>query len=321
MKKIMVAFVVVLIIVSCKSKSKEPAVPVKSHDEKLAEMFPKAKIDVRTVGILLYDGYSTLDAMGPYNVLGELMGTNVFFVGLHKGLVGDAKGMKVQVDTSIAEVKHLDILVIPGGFKETYELTKDTALLNWVKMIDSSSVFTTSVCTGAWILGATGVLNGKDATTHWWGKKILAEDFGARVQQKRYVRSGKYWTSAGITAGMDMGLALINEIRGENYTKAIMLDLEYDPQPIYKGGSDYNTDTSIVNAMRSMYDMGMEKVLHPVTGYQDIKFDNAKDFFCGMPLTTGITDTVHYNGKVYGFCSKGCKDGFMKDPASYVGRY
>lgn len=317
----MLVVAVVLAIASCKSKKKELATSVKSHDEKLAEMFPTARIDVKTVGVLLYDGYSTLDAMGPYNVLGELMGTNVFFVGLHKGLVADVKGMKVQVDTSIAEVKHLDILVIPGGFKETYELTKDTTLLNWIKMIDSSSVFTTSVCTGAWILGATGVLNGKEATTHWWGKKILAEDFGAKVQQKRYVRSGKYWTSAGITAGMDMGLALINEIRGENYTRAIMLDLEYDPQPIFKGGSDYNTDTAIVNAMRSMYDMGMEKVLHPVTSYQNIKFDNAKDFFCGMPLNTGVTDTVHYNGKVYGFCSKGCKDGFMKDPASYVGRY
>ena len=219
----MIAFAIIVSIASCKNKKEETATSAKSHDEKMAEMFPKPKIDVKTVGILLYDGYSTLDAMGPYNVLGELMGTNVFFVGLHRGLVADARGMKVQVDTTIADVKHLDILVIPGGFKETYELTKDTTLLTWIKLIDSSSVFTTSVCTGAWILGATGVLNGKDATTHWWGKKILADEFGAKVQQKRYVRSGKYWTSAGITAGMDMGLALINEIRGENYTKASML--------------------------------------------------------------------------------------------------
>lgn len=321
MKKITLAFAIVVTIGSCKNKKEETAVSTKSHDERMAEMFPKPKIDVRTVGILLYDGYSTLDAMGPYNVLGELMGTNVFFVGLRKGMIADAKGMKVQVDTTISEIKHLDILVIPGGFKETYELTKDTTLLNWIKLIDSSSVFTTSVCTGAWILGATGLLNGKEATTHWWGKKILAEDFGVEVQQKRYVRSGKYWTSAGITAGMDMSLALINEIRGENYTKAIMLDLEYDPQPLFKGGSDYNTDTPIVNAMRSMYDMGMDKVLHPVTTYKDVKFDNTKDLFCGMPLNTGVADTVHYNGKIYGFCSKGCKVGFMKDPASYVGRY
>lgn len=303
--------VMITIITSCESKKQ-------SHDERMADMFPEPTINIKTVGVLLYDGYSTLDAIGPYNVLGELMGTNVFFVGLHKGLVADAKGMQIQVDTTIAEVKHLDILVIPGGFKETYDLTKDSTLLTWIRSIDSTSVYTTSVCTGAWILGATGLLDGKEAATHWYGRKILAAEFGAKVQQKRYVRSGKYWTSAGITAGMDMSLALINEIRGENYTKAIMLDLEYDPQPIFKGGSDYNTDTAIVHAMRDMYDMGMEKVLHPVTTYQDVKFDNTKDMFCGMPLTMGVVDTMHYKGKVYGFCSKGCKDGFMKDPDGYV---
>ncbi len=204
-------------------------------------------------------------------------------------------------------MKHLDILVIPGGFKETYELTKDTALLNWIRSIDSTSVYTTSVCTGAWILGATGLLIDKEATTHWYGKKILADNFGAKVQDARYTRSGKYWTSAGITAGIDMSLALINEIRGENYTKAIMLDLEYDPQPPFKGGTDRNTDTPIVSVMRSMYDMGMEKVLHPVTTYKDVKLDNTKDLFCGMALKAGVGDTAHYKGKVYGFCSKECK--------------
>lgn len=313
MKKIWIAMAMVT-VAACHSKQKE----AKSDDNRMVEIFSKPKVNIKTVGVLLYDGYSTLDAVGPYNVLGELMGTNVFFVGLHKGLVADAKGMKILVDTSINEVKHLDILVIPGGFKETYELTKDTALLSWIKQIDSSSVYTTSVCTGAWILGATGVLKGKEAATHWWGRKILAEDFGANVQKKRFVRSGKYWTSAGITAGMDMGLALINEIRGENYTKAIMLDLEYDPQPPFKGGSDYNTDTAIVEAMRAMYDMGMEKVLHPVTTYKNMHFDNTKDPLCGMPLTGGVSDTAHYQGKVYGFCSDGCKKEFLKNPASYL---
>lgn len=338
MKKIIIALAMMIAVTACKNntavtkredesiakshdkngaKSHDESV-AKGHDERMDEMFPTPKVNIRTVGVLLYDGYSTLDAIGPYNVLGELMGTNVFFIGTHRGLIADAKGMKIQVDTAIADVKHVDILVIPGGFKETYELTKDTTLLNWIRAIDSTSVYTTSVCTGAWILGATGLLNGKAATTHWWGKKILKEEYGAIVQQKRFVRSGKYWSSAGITAGMDMSLALINEIRGENYTKAIMLDLEYDPQPPYKGGSDYNTDTAIVNAMRAMYDMGMDKVLHPVTTFKDLKPDSEKDLFCGMPLNGSMVDTAHYKGKVYGFCSEGCKRGFMKNPAVYV---
>jgi putative intracellular protease/amidase/YHS domain-containing protein len=318
MKLLMIAFAMVVGIVSCKSKNVEPSSVKKSHDELVAEMFPKPKVNIKTVGVLLYDGYSTLDAMGPYNVLGELMGTNVFFVGIHRGAIADSRGMKVLVDTSIADVKHLDILVIPGGFKETWELTKDSALLTWIRAIDSSSIYTCSVCTGAWILGATGLLKDKPATTHWWGKKILADNFGAKVQDERYTRSGKYWTSAGITAGIDMSLALINEIRGEKYTKVAMLDLEYDPKPPFKGGSDRNTDASLVSEVRSMYDEGMEEVLHPEIGYKNMKFDNIKDLYCGMPLKAGVGDTAHYKGKVYGFCSKECKDEFEKNPAAYL---
>ena len=167
-------------------------------------------------------------------------------------------------------------------------------------------------------MGATELLKDRDATTHWWGKKILAEDFGAKVQDERYVRSGKYWTSAGITAGIDMSLALINEIRGEKYTKAAMLDLEYDPQPPFKGGSDKNTDAAIVDVMRSMYDSGMENVLHPEIAFRNMKFDNTKDLYCGMPLKAGVGDTAHYKGKLYGFCSKECKEEFLKNPPLYL---
>ncbi|GEP52657.1 hypothetical protein FNO01nite_33290 [Flavobacterium noncentrifugens] len=187
--------------------------------EKADEQIPKQKVDIKTVGILLYDGYAPLDAMGPYAVFSELMGSKVFFVGRHRGLIEDAKGMKVQVDSSIADVKQLDILLIPGGFKQTFEATKDKELLDWIKSIDSISTYTTSVCTGAWILGATGLLKDKEATTHWSSKKLLADLYGANVKSLRYTHSGKYWTSAGVTAGLDMSLALINEIKGEKYTK------------------------------------------------------------------------------------------------------
>ncbi len=317
----MIAFALLVAIASCKSKKNEPPRSTKSHDELLADMFPKPKVNIKTVGILLYDGYSTLDAMGPYNVLGELMGTKVFFVGMHRGSIEDSRGMKVLVDTAVSEVKHLDILVIPGGFKETYELTKDSALLTWIRSIDSSSVYTTSVCTGAWILGATGLLKDRPATTHWYGKKILAEDYGAKVQDERYTRSGKYWTSAGVTAGIDMSLALIDEIRGEKYTKVAMLDLEYDPAPPFKGGNDRNTDASLVSAVRAMYDEGMEKILHPELAYKTMKFDNTKDLTFGMPLKAGgVADTAHYNGKLYGFCSKECKEEFKKNPAAYLAK-
>lgn len=315
MKKIILILAIISVIAACKSKKQEAT---KNQTEVSTDLFPKPKVEIKTVGILLYDGYSILDAMGPYNVLSEMMGVNVFFVGRYKGLITTANGMKVQCDTSIAEIKQLDILLIPGGLKETYLLTKDTTLLNWVKAIDVNSKYTTSVCTGAWILGATGLLKDKEATTHWYGKKILGDEFGAIVQDKRFVKSGKYWTSAGITAGMDMSLALINEIMGEKYTKTAMLDLEYDPQPPFDSGSEQKADKKTVEAMRKMYDGGMETALHPEKAFRDMKFNNKKDFVCGMPIVGGIADTANYKGKVYGFCSTGCKDEFKKTPNLYV---
>jgi putative intracellular protease/amidase/YHS domain-containing protein len=288
------------------------------HTNKQTEVFPKPKVIVKTIGILLYDGYTTLDAMGPYQVLSEMMGVKVFFVGRYKGAISNTRGLKVQVDTSINEVKHLDILVIPGGLKETYLAAKDKDLLNWIKAIDSNTEYTASVCTGAWILGATGVLKNREATTHWYGKKILNKEFGANIKDSRYVVSGKYWTSAGVTAGMDMCLALMNEIMGEKYTKTAMLDLEYDPKPLYKAGSETNSDKEIVEIMRSIYDKNMETVLHPEKTFRQMKFDNTKDFVCGMPITAGIKDTVHYQKHVYGFCATECKEEFAKNPAFYV---
>jgi len=175
------------------------------------------------------------------------------------------------------------------------------------------------VCTGACILAATGLLKDKNATTHWYGKKILADQFGVNVKDKRYVKSGKYWTSAGVSAGIDMSLGLVNDIMGENYTKVVMLDLQYDPQPPIKGGTDENTDKEIVEGVRAMYDGGMQTVLHPEKSFKGMKFYNTKDPVCGMAITAAaVGDTANYNGKVYGFCSKHCKDEFEKNPATYA---
>jgi putative intracellular protease/amidase/YHS domain-containing protein len=316
-KNILVIIACLSAVVSCKND--HPATPKagSGQPETIEELFPKPKTQIKTIGIYLYDGYSPLDAMGPYSVFMHLTGTNVFFIAKHKGIVEGGAGLKVQVDTSIDQVKQLDILLIPGGLRTTYEQTKDEDVLNWIRSIDSSSRYTASVCTGAWILGAAGLLKDKEATTHWYGKKILADEYGAKVQDKRYTHSGKYWTGAGVSAGIDLSLALVNEIAGEQYTKATMLDLEYDPQPPFKGGSENNSDKGMVEGMRAMYDGGMEAALHPEKIFKNIKFDNPKDPVCGMPLIAGVLDTAHYNGRVFGFCSKGCKAEFTKNPSAY----
>lgn len=229
----------------------------KSHQEKMAIIMTKPKIPIKTIGILIYDGYQTLDVMGPYEVLGNLLGVKVFFIAKQKGMILNQKGMKVQVDASIADVDKLDILVIPGGAAETFMMSQDTAVLNWIKKIDKTTAYTTSVCTGAWILGNTGLLKGKNATTNWYRAEEMLKMYGANFKQERYVQDGKYWTSAGVTAGMDMSLAIINDLMGEKYTQGVMLNLEYDPKPPLNAGSVTNTDKIVIDMMREMYDMGL----------------------------------------------------------------
>lgn len=127
----------------------------KHHDELMAIIMTQPKVPIKTIGIYVYDGYNTLDAIGPYQVLSELMSVDIFFVAKEKGMVKNQRGLKVQVDKSIADVKHLDILVIPGGARETFMQTQDTAVLNWIRRIDKTTKYTTSVCVleaGFWVL-------------------------------------------------------------------------------------------------------------------------------------------------------------------------
>lgn len=229
----------------------------KKHEEMMKIIMTKPKLPVKTIGILLYDGYQTLDAMGPYETLSQLSGVRVFFVAKTKGMISNQKGMKVQVDSTIDKVAHLDILVIPGGAVETFKMSQDTSVLNWIRKIDQTSIYTTSVCTGAWILGATGLLNGKNATTNWYRAEEMLKSYGAHFIQDRWVRDGKYWTSAGVTAGLDMSLAIINELMGEKYTQGVMLNLEYDPKPPFDAGSVKKTMPIVSDMMKEMYDMSM----------------------------------------------------------------
>lgn len=227
------------------------------HQEMMNIILQKPKKEIKTIGILVYEGFNNLDAMGPYQILKQISGAKTFLIAKKRGLVKNNSGVRIQVDTTTDEVNNLDIIVIPGGALETLLLTKDTSILNWIKLIDKKSIYTTSVCTGAWILGATGILKDKNATTNWYRADEMLLMYGAKFKEERWVKDGKYWTSAGVTAGMDMSLAIIDDLMGRQYTEAIMLDLEYNPKPPYIAGTPKTTDPLVADMMKEMYDMVM----------------------------------------------------------------
>ncbi|WP_103070068.1 DJ-1/PfpI family protein [Aquimarina sediminis] len=233
-----------------------------SHTELMMMIHEPPRDTIQTVGILLYDGYFSLDAMGPLSVLSHMSPTKTILVGRKKGIIASSSNVKTQVDYSIEDIDQLDILIIPGGFVETYKATQDKELLAWVQKIDKKSKYTVSVCTGAWILGAAGLLNGKEATTHWYKAKEKLANYGAKYVNKRYTNDGKYWTSAGVSAGIDMSLALIDHILGRNYAAFTALDIEYDPEPPFQGGNPNKTDRVVTYMLEKMYDLGLEPYLN-----------------------------------------------------------
>ncbi len=226
--------------------------PITNMDELMGRQ-PNPNVNVNGIGIYVYDGMFSFDALGPYQVF-KTAGLKTFLIAKKKGNITMSNGLTIAVDKSVSEVTQLDVLLIPGGAGGTAMQTIDTEILDWIQKIDQTSIYTTSVCTGAWILGAAGLLEGKDASTHWYRANEMLTKFGADYTGKRWTRDGKYWTSAGVTAGLDMSLALVNHLFGKEYTQAVMLDMEYDPQPPIKGGSVKKSVPIIAQLMKDMYD-------------------------------------------------------------------
>lgn len=237
------------------------AVQTESHSVLMDMIVGTPKHKIKTIGILVYDGVNDLDMMGPLYVLGAHMGAKVQLVADKPGNFKTVRGIEITPNATIDSINQLDILVIPGGFKGTILAAYNKELLDWIRKIDQQSVYTTSVCTGGWILGATGLLKGKRATTNWYKAADMLDKYGATFVKERYVQDGKYWTSAGVTAGMDMSLAILHDLWGERYTQAIMLDMEYDPAPPIEGGSPEKTGFITYKMMEMMYTSGVDALI------------------------------------------------------------
>ena len=188
------------------------------------------------VAILLYQGVTALDAVGPWDVLSRMSNTDVRFVGKELGpVVAEGGALLLGVTHTLAETLSPDLVLVPGGATTPGQMVDDE-VLNWLRKVHETTTWTASVCTGALILGAAGILKGLPATTHWWKMGVL-KIMGAKPQpNERIVRSGKIVTAAGVSAGIDLALWLAGEIAGRERAEAIQLTIEYDPHPPFDSG-------------------------------------------------------------------------------------
>jgi putative intracellular protease/amidase len=202
------------------------------------------------IAILLYDGLTALDAIGPYEVLSRLPDASVVFVAAEPGSVRTDNGMLTLVaERALTDVPAPDIVVVPGGPGEVAARAGGEAI-DWLRAVHETTMWTTSVCTGSLILAAAGLLEGRQATSHWLALEQLAS-MGAEPTLQRVVFEGKIVTAAGVSAGIDMGLALAARIAGAQVAQAIQLGIEYDPQPPFDAGAPEKAPAAIVELLRS----------------------------------------------------------------------
>jgi putative intracellular protease/amidase len=203
------------------------------------------------ISVVLYDRFTALDCMGPYEILSRLPGARLRFLARKAGPVTTDTGMlTVMAEAALKDVSKPDIVLVPGGPGDEAALA-DAEITDWISKAHETTKWTTSVCTGALILGACGILEGLEATTHW-GSAARLETFGARYTEKRVVRQGKIITGAGVSAGIDMGLTLASLEAGEDFAKAIQLGIEYDPQPPFDSGAPSKAAPEIVQMLVAM---------------------------------------------------------------------
>jgi transcriptional regulator GlxA family with amidase domain len=203
------------------------------------------------VRILIFDGLTALDAVGPYEVLRSVPGWEVAFVAKSRGEVRtDSGSLGLTADLALAEASEADIVLVPGGAGNR-PLLEDAKVLEWLREVDRGATWTTSVCTGSLVLGAAGLLEGKRATGHWLYLEPLRA-YGADPVGGRYVQDGKVITAAGVSAGIDMALHLVGLEAGAEVASAVQLAIEYDPQPPSDHGSPAKAPPEIVEAVTAV---------------------------------------------------------------------
>jgi transcriptional regulator GlxA family with amidase domain len=202
------------------------------------------------VAFVLYPQFTGLDLIGPHDALNSLPDVKPVFVAEAPGPVENESGtFSMVAGQSFEQVPSPEIIVVPGGLGHR-DLARHRALLDWLRQVHETSTWTTSVCTGSIMLAGAGLLDGAPATTHWLERDVLAE-LGANPVPDRVVEHGKIITAAGVSAGIDMALRLIQRMYGDEAAQAVQLGIEYDPDPPFDSGSPEKAPKEIVELVRA----------------------------------------------------------------------
>lgn len=203
------------------------------------------------IAILLFDKLAPQDAVGPFEVMRNVPGWNVRCVAKEKGVVRSEDGaLGLVADYALEEVGAPDVILVPGGVGNR-PMLEDEELLGWLREVDRSTKWTTSVCTGSLVLGAAGLLQGKRATSNWLALDALRE-YGADPVGGRFVEDGKVITAAGVSAGIDMALHLVGLEAGPEVAQAVQLGIEYDPDPPFDSGHPDKAPPEIVELVKAV---------------------------------------------------------------------
>lgn len=200
------------------------------------------------IGSLLFEGIDQIDLTGPFEVLSRIPNATYRIYGKTAAPVRDLKGLWLTPDESLADAPPLDVLHVPGGFGQE-SLMEDTEVLSWIRQQAAGACQIFSVCTGALVCGAAGLLIGRRATTHWASLHLLPY-FGAIPVNERVVVDGAWIFAAGVTAGIDGALRLAAELRGDEAAQRIQLDMVYAPEPPFASGTPETAPTVIVHQAR-----------------------------------------------------------------------
>ncbi|WP_375385693.1 DJ-1/PfpI family protein [uncultured Microbacterium sp.] len=201
---------------------------------------------------MLFPHVTQLDLTGPVQVFSKLPDATVDLVWHRREPVETDAGFSILPTTTFAEAPQADVLMVPGG-QGAFELMDDPIALDFIRHQAQGARYVTSVCTGAFALGAAGLLDGRRATTHWASHPLLAM-FGAVPEHARVVRDGNVITAGGVTSGIDFALTLAAEIYGDQTARSVQLTLEYDPHPPFDAGSPARPEADQEQVARMIHD-------------------------------------------------------------------